>query len=152
MTGRSLPPRPHLDQLKRQAEELPRRQPQLARLRDAQRTIAEEYGFVSWEHYEYTSSHLLAVNPARDQTARARLRGGRRRLERTYRVRPRRRRHAAAVARTRAATQPRGILVHTPAESFVNAAMGTSGHWHVRSRRGRRPMKAVTRCSMVARS
>lgn len=49
MTGCSLPPRPHLDQLKRQAKELLRRQPQLARLRDAQRTIAEEYGFVSWE-------------------------------------------------------------------------------------------------------
>lgn len=49
MTARSLPPRPNLDQLKRQAKELLRRQPQVGRLRDAQRTIAEEYGFASWD-------------------------------------------------------------------------------------------------------
>ena len=49
MTARSLPPRPNLDQLKRQAKERLRRQPQLGRLRDAQRTIAEEYGFASWD-------------------------------------------------------------------------------------------------------
>ena len=49
MTARSLPPRPDLNQLKRQAKELLRRRPQLGRLRDAQRTIAEEYGFTSWD-------------------------------------------------------------------------------------------------------
>jgi hypothetical protein len=49
VTARSLPSRPNLDQLKRQAKELLRRQPQLGRLRDAQRTIAEEYGFASWD-------------------------------------------------------------------------------------------------------
>lgn len=49
MSARSLPPRPHLDQLKRQAKELLRRQPEIGRLRDAQRAIAEEYGFNSWD-------------------------------------------------------------------------------------------------------
>jgi ankyrin repeat protein len=46
---RSLPPRPHLDQLKRQAKELLRRQPDIGRLREAQRAIAEGYGFPSWD-------------------------------------------------------------------------------------------------------
>lgn len=49
MTVRCLPARPNLDQLKRQAKDLLRRQPQLGRLRDAQRAIAEEYGFTSWD-------------------------------------------------------------------------------------------------------
>jgi hypothetical protein len=49
VTARSLPPRPHLNQLKRQAKELLRREPDLGRLREAQRRIAEEYGFASWD-------------------------------------------------------------------------------------------------------
>lgn len=49
MPARVLPARPSLDQLKRQSKELLRRQPQLGRLRDAQRTVAEEYGFASWD-------------------------------------------------------------------------------------------------------
>jgi len=49
VTARSLPPRPNLNQLKRQAKELLRHQPHVGRLRDAQRTIAEEYGFASWD-------------------------------------------------------------------------------------------------------
>jgi hypothetical protein len=49
VTAQSLPPRPDLDQLKRQAKELLRRQPLLGRLRDAQRAIAQQYGFVSWD-------------------------------------------------------------------------------------------------------
>jgi hypothetical protein len=49
MSARSLPPRPHLDQLKRQAKELLRGRPELGRLRDAQRAIAEDYGFASWD-------------------------------------------------------------------------------------------------------
>ena len=49
MTARVLPARPNLNQLKRQAKELLRHQPQVGRLRDAQRTIAEEYGFASWD-------------------------------------------------------------------------------------------------------
>jgi len=49
VTARYLSPRPNLNQLKRQAKERLRRQPQLGRLRDAQRTIAEEYGFASWD-------------------------------------------------------------------------------------------------------
>ena len=49
MSVRALPARPNLDQLKRQAKELLRRHPDLARLRDAQRAIAAEYGFASWD-------------------------------------------------------------------------------------------------------
>ena len=49
MTARALPARPNLDQLKRQAKELLRQQPQVGRLRDAQRTLAGEYGFASWD-------------------------------------------------------------------------------------------------------
>jgi ankyrin repeat protein len=49
VTARALPRRPHLNQLKRQAKERLRRQPELGRLREAQRTIAEEYGFASWD-------------------------------------------------------------------------------------------------------
>jgi ankyrin repeat protein len=46
---RSLPRRPSLDQLKRQAKELLRRQPDIGRLRDAQRALARDYGFPSWD-------------------------------------------------------------------------------------------------------
>ena len=56
---RSLPPRPHLDQLKRQAKELLRRQPEIGRLRDAQRAIAADYGFTSWDALR---SHVEAIN------------------------------------------------------------------------------------------
>ena len=49
MTTKSLPPSPNLDQLKRQAKELLKRQPLLGRLRDAQRVIAQQYGFDSWD-------------------------------------------------------------------------------------------------------
>ncbi len=59
MSVRSLPPRPHLDQLKRQAKELLRRQPEFGRLRDAQRAIAEDYGFTSWDTLR---SHVEAIN------------------------------------------------------------------------------------------
>jgi len=45
----SLPASPNLAQLKRQAKELLRRQPLVGRLRDAQRIIAEQYGFDSWD-------------------------------------------------------------------------------------------------------
>jgi len=49
VTAQSLPPQPNLNQLKRQAKELLRRQPLLGRLRDAQRAIAQQYGFASWD-------------------------------------------------------------------------------------------------------
>ena len=49
MPARSLPPSPNLDQLKRQAKELLRREPSLGRLRDAQRAIADRCGFDSWD-------------------------------------------------------------------------------------------------------
>jgi ankyrin repeat protein len=58
---RSLPARPHLDQLKRQAKELRRLRPELERLRDAQRALAAEYGFTSWDalrsHVESVAGH-----------------------------------------------------------------------------------------------
>jgi ankyrin repeat protein len=44
--------------LKRQAKELLRRQPQVGRLRDAQRTIAERYGFTSWDALR---SHVRSI-------------------------------------------------------------------------------------------
>jgi len=81
MTARTLPPHPNLAQLKRQAKELlerwktdshapvSSRQP---RLRDAQRGIAAEYGFSSWdalrEHVERLAgkaSDATAVAPRR---------------------------------------------------------------------------------------
>jgi hypothetical protein len=43
------PPSSNLDQLKRQAKELLRRQPLLGQLRDAQRVIAQQYGFDLWD-------------------------------------------------------------------------------------------------------
>ena len=49
MSARTLPPRPNLDHLKRQAKERLRLEPQIGRLRDAQRVIAQEYGFDSWD-------------------------------------------------------------------------------------------------------
>ena len=61
MTARSLPSRPDLDQLKRQAKELLRRQPQLGRLRDAQRALAEEYGFASWDELR---THVVGLSDA----------------------------------------------------------------------------------------
>jgi hypothetical protein len=48
MSALPLPPRPDLDQLKRQAKELHRAR-KSGRLRDAQRAIAEQYGFASWD-------------------------------------------------------------------------------------------------------
>jgi len=65
MTARSLPPRPDLDQLKRQAKELleswqaaPPDPARPRRLRDAQRAIAEQYGFASWDTLR---RHVFAV-------------------------------------------------------------------------------------------
>lgn len=58
MTIRSLPARPNLDQLKRQAKERLRREPHLGRLRDAQRATAQEYGFESWDALR---THVQAV-------------------------------------------------------------------------------------------
>ncbi|MBA3580643.1 MAG: ankyrin repeat domain-containing protein [Gemmatimonadaceae bacterium] len=63
MSARALPPRPNLNQLKRQAKELLRRQPQLGRLRDSRRTIAEEYGFASWDALRTRVESLVATVP-----------------------------------------------------------------------------------------
>jgi hypothetical protein len=113
VTTRSLPSRPDLNQLKRQAKELLRRQPQLGRLRDAQRTLAEEYGFASWDalrrHIEslvgLISSSIIKP-PELDSEEGVVV------WNALTASRQRRRGHAPAVARTRPATQPRGILVH----------------------------------------
>jgi hypothetical protein len=76
MPARDLPSRPNLDQLKRQAKELldtwraePSTGPQQPRLRDAQRALAEEYGFPSWDalsaHVAILSSLSTASGPRR---------------------------------------------------------------------------------------
>jgi ankyrin repeat protein len=59
--ARSLPQRPNLDQLKRQAKELLQSQPQLGQLRDAQRTLAEEYGFPSWDALRVHVESIVGV-------------------------------------------------------------------------------------------
>jgi len=61
---RSLPPRPNLDQLKRQAKERLRREPGLGRLRDAQRAIAGEYGFASWDALRDHVTSIAGGRPA----------------------------------------------------------------------------------------
>jgi ankyrin repeat protein len=63
MSVRSLPARPQLDQLKRQAKELLRRQPELGRLRDAQRAIADSYGFTSWDALRSHVESIVGVTP-----------------------------------------------------------------------------------------
>jgi hypothetical protein len=75
VSAQSLPPRPNLDHLKRQAKELldewratpPEGRGEM-RLRDAQRAIAERYGFTSWDalraHVERTSG-VAATQPRR---------------------------------------------------------------------------------------
>lgn len=63
MTVRSLPARPHLDHLKRQAKDLLRHQPQLGRLRDAQRAIAEQYGFPSWDALRTHVESIVGIVP-----------------------------------------------------------------------------------------
>ena len=62
MTARSLPARPSLKQLKRQAKERLRRQPQLGRLREAQRTIAADYGFSSWDALRTHVESIVGVS------------------------------------------------------------------------------------------
>jgi hypothetical protein len=55
-------------QLKRQAKELLRRQPLLGGLRDAQRVIAQQYGFDSWDALR---AHVeSAPAPPADQSSR----------------------------------------------------------------------------------
>jgi ankyrin repeat protein len=62
---RSLPPRPHLDQLKRQAKALLRQEPGLGRLRDAQRALAQSYGFASWDALrDHVASIVGATRPS----------------------------------------------------------------------------------------
>ena len=63
MPARSLPARPNLDQLKRQAKELLRREPQLGRLRDAQRAIADQYGFASWDALRLHVESIVGIVP-----------------------------------------------------------------------------------------
>ncbi|MEO7190836.1 MAG: ankyrin repeat domain-containing protein [Vicinamibacterales bacterium] len=58
MTRHFLPARPNLVQLKRQAKERLEREPSLGRLRDAQRAIAVDYGFDSWDALRH---HVEAI-------------------------------------------------------------------------------------------
>ena len=73
MSGRALPPRPDLDQLKRRAKERLRLEPHLGRLRDAQRTIAHEYGFDSWDalrdHIDSRTAAAIVKPEKLDSTA-----------------------------------------------------------------------------------
>ncbi|MPZ19145.1 MAG: hypothetical protein GEV06_14705 [Luteitalea sp.] len=79
MSAQRLPERPDLDQLKRQAKELlkawratpPAGLPQ-PRLRDAQRAIAERYGFSSWDALR---AHVETVTGASNALDRRRRRG-----------------------------------------------------------------------------
>lgn len=79
MTARSLPPRPDLDQLKRQAKELleswqasPHVGTHAARLRDAQRAVAEDYGFASWDALR---THVLQLTGGADPAVQRPRRG-----------------------------------------------------------------------------
>ena len=72
MTAQSLPSRPNLDQLKRQAKELLRRDPSLGRLREAQRAIAQQYGFTSWDALR---THVESITEIVDSSARPTRRG-----------------------------------------------------------------------------
>ena len=63
MPVRTLPARPHLDQLKRQAKELLQQQPQLGRLRDAQRALAGEYGFATWDALRTHVASVVGAAP-----------------------------------------------------------------------------------------
>ena len=64
MPARSLPARPNLDQLKRQAKELLRREPHLGRLREAQRAIAGQYGFTSWDALRRHVESIVGLVPS----------------------------------------------------------------------------------------
>ena len=74
MAVRSLPARPNLDQLKRQAKELLRGNPAIGRLRDAQRALAAEYGFESWDAMRARVESLVGA-PARSIIKPAELEG-----------------------------------------------------------------------------
>ncbi|MEO7274217.1 MAG: hypothetical protein ABIX28_06820, partial [Vicinamibacterales bacterium] len=63
MPVRTLPTRPHLDQLKRQAKDLLQHQPQLGRLREAQRALAEDYGFASWDALRAHVASVVGAAP-----------------------------------------------------------------------------------------
>jgi hypothetical protein len=67
MSVRRLPERPNLDQLKRQAKEL--KSGTTLRLRDAQRLLAQEYGFTSWDALR---AHVEAVSGPSRRTERTR--------------------------------------------------------------------------------
>jgi len=60
--ARSLPPRPSINQLKRQAKERLRRQPEIGRLRDAQRALADSYGFTSWDALRHHVESIVGVS------------------------------------------------------------------------------------------
>jgi hypothetical protein len=72
MSVHDLPERPNLDQLKRQAKELlkawrrtPGEAPAHAKLRHAQRLVAERYGFTSWDALRAKVEDVPAASPAK---------------------------------------------------------------------------------------
>src|SRR5206468_1218198 len=63
MSADRLPDRPNLDHLKRQAKDL--RKQTGGRLRDAQRAVAERYGFASWDALRDHVDQVAGRAPAR---------------------------------------------------------------------------------------
>jgi ankyrin repeat protein len=88
MAAKSLPPRPNLDQLKRQAKELLQAGKAPA-LHDAQTTLAREYGFASWNKLrEHVEEVTLEFDAAVEQFLEAATDGRGDRAERILALHP----------------------------------------------------------------
>src|SRR5689334_1871914 len=88
MSAKSLPPRPNLDQLKRQAKELLQAGKAPA-LHDAQTLLAREYGFASWNKLrEHVEELTLEFDAAVDQFLEAATDGRSDRAERILALHP----------------------------------------------------------------
>jgi ankyrin repeat protein len=88
MSAKSLPPRPNLDQLKRQAKELLQAGKAPA-LHDAQTILAREYGFASWNKLrEHVEELTLEFDAAVDQFLEAATDGRGDRAERILALHP----------------------------------------------------------------
>src|SRR6202011_3081914 len=66
MSADRLPDRPSLDHLRHQAKDLQKKQG--GRLRDAQRSIAQKYGFASWDALRDHVSRVTGAAPAGRRT------------------------------------------------------------------------------------
>ena len=88
MAPKQLPPRPNLDQLKRQAKELLQAGKANA-LHDAQTTIAREYGFASWNALrDHVEAVTLEFDAALNEFLEAATDGRRDRAERMLELYP----------------------------------------------------------------